>query len=114
MAISLFWTKCQGDIWCDFFKLNLEHPHFNNLNGVYIIWSGKQVIRVGSGNIKERIAAHRNDLEITTFPDLKVVWAKVDELNLKGVEKFLSESLNPLISERFPNDIPIPVNFPWW
>jgi len=36
----LNWIKCGGDQWCDFFNLNLNHSHFDNIEGVYIIWHG--------------------------------------------------------------------------
>lgn len=113
MKLDLNWTKCQGDVWCDFNKLNLSHEHFNDLSGVYIIWSNKTTVRVGSGIIKDRISAHRNDPAINNYPNLKVIWAKVNRNQMQGVEKYLSDKLNPVIGERFPNVTPIEVNWPW-
>lgn len=111
--LTLNWIKCQNDVWCDLKKVNLDHEHFEDLIGVYIIWSNASVIRLGSGVIKERIYDHRSDFKITAYPNLKVTWAAVDQNKIEGVEKFLSESLNPLIGERFPDSDPISVNLPW-
>lgn len=113
MALELKWTKCMGDVWCDFHRVNLSHAHFDNLSGVYVIWSNKITVRVGSGIIKDRIADHRNDPQITAFPNLRVVWAQVNRNQMQGVEKYLSDLLNPKVGERFPNVTPIPVNWPW-
>jgi len=113
MGLTLNWTKCQGDVWCDFHRVDLSHIHFDNLNGVYIIWSGKITIYVGSGFIRDKISENRNDIRINSYKDLKVVWAHVDEQNLQGVEKYLANTLLPREGERHPEVIPIAVNFPW-
>ncbi len=105
--------KCQGDVWCDFNNLNLEHPVFDNLKGVYIIWSNKITVRIGSGIIKDRIKAHRIESEINSYPNLKVVWAEVEGNKMRNVEKYLADNLNPAIGERFPDVKPIEVNLPW-
>lgn len=113
MAIELIWIKCTGNVWCDFHKLNLSHEHFDNLSGVYVIWSGKITVRVGSGVIRDRIADHRNDQHILAFPNLMVAWAQVNRNQMLGVEKYLSDILQPKVGERFPNVAPIIVNLPW-
>ncbi|MBK7132426.1 MAG: hypothetical protein IPH69_06255 [Bacteroidales bacterium] len=113
MALELNWTKCQGDVWCDFLKVNLDHQHFIDLSGVYIIWSDKITVKVGSGYIKERILMHRNDLKILEYPNLKVIWAKVDRNQMIGVERYLGELLNPKVTEKLPDVTPIEVNWPW-
>ena len=110
--INLNWIKCTNNIWCDFLKLDLDNDHFNNINGVYIIFNSEKVIRVGSGNIKDRISAHRNDEEINKFKNLKVTWAKVEDVYLYNVEKYLSLQYNIEVGERFPDVKPIEVNLP--
>lgn len=116
--LTLSWGTCKVKYskdkhWCDLEKLNLDHEIFENLKGVYIIWSHKNVIRLGSGTIKERLKEHRENPEITEYPDLKVTWAKVNANQMEGVEKYLADKLKPLVGERFPNRIPIKVNLPW-
>lgn len=111
--MNLNWIKCQNGIWCDFLKVNLEHKHFNDLKGVYIIWSNKTTVRLGSGEIKERIAEHRNNVEITKYSNLKITWVQIHANQMEGVEKYLAEILDPIVGERFPDRTPIEVNLPW-
>lgn len=99
--MNLDWIKCQNEEWCDFLNIKLSHEHFNDLNGVYIIWSNEVVVRLGSGEIKDRIADHRDNEEITEYPNLKVTWAKVNANQMEGVEKYLANTLNPVVGERF-------------
>jgi len=112
-TLDVQWIKCQNDVSCSFKNLNLDHEHFNDLKGVYIIWSNDKTIRLGSGKIKDRITDHRTNTEITEYPDLKVTWAKVNENQMEGVEKYLADTLNPIIGDRFPDRTPIKVNLPW-
>ncbi|HIH2750278.1 hypothetical protein L3V59_36275 [Burkholderia aenigmatica] len=110
--MQLNWVKCQSGNWCGFLTVGLDHEHFNDLKGVYIIWSGDKVVRLGSGIIKNRLAEHRENKEITKYPDLRVTWAQVNANQMKGVEKFLADKLDPLVGERFPDRTQIPVNLP--
>jgi len=112
------WIKCQGDVWCKLNTVNLSHPHFDSLRGVYIIWHGGSdaaTVKVGQGNIKERLQSHRNNPDIQKFESrtLYVTWAKVDELSMNGVEAFLGNKLSPLIPSIFPRVNEIEVNLPW-
>lgn len=111
--MDLNWIKCENNNWCSFMNLNLNNNHFDGLIGVYLIWSGDKVVRLGSGVIKDRIADHRTNSEITNYSNLKVTWAKVGEDDMQGVEKYLSDAFNPLVGDRFPDAAPIKVNSPW-
>jgi len=78
-------------------------------------------IRVGKGDISARIAAHRTDEKIKYVEQtmvehlhLRVTWAKVPESSQESVEKFLSDRLDPLLGDRFPDVDPTPVNLPPW
>ena len=78
--INLQWIKCTGDVWCGLMSLNLES--IGDVSGVYAIWHGGQNptwVRIGSGNIKERLSAHRNDPKIIAYSShgLLVTWATV-------------------------------------
>ena len=108
------WIQCNGDKWCNFLGLNLENDHFKGLSGVYVIWSttDNKAVRVGSGIIKDRIAEHRKNQEITKYKNLKVTWAKVPKESMEGVEKYLADQYNPKVGERFPDRVPIKVNLP--
>jgi hypothetical protein len=114
----LEWIKCNGQQWCDFMNLNLDHPHFNNLGGVYIIWHGgptPHVVRVGQGIIKDRLRAHQSDQEIIKYQNnsLYVTWAEVPLVYRDGVERHLAEKWGPLVGARFPEVPSIEVNSPW-
>lgn len=116
--MNLNWIKCVGDQWCNLINLNLDHSHFSNLSGVYIIWHGGQqpaTVYVGKGEIAERLADHRQNATILQYSHfgLFVSWARVDPWSQSGVERFLAERLNPKVGQRYPTVTAIPVNLPW-
>jgi hypothetical protein len=115
----LYWNKCNGDNWCSFERVELDHDHFTGMAGVYVIWyaagSNPKAVRVGQGNIADRIAAHRRDPQIMTYAtrSLYVTWAKVPAAQQNGIEAYLAAVLDPIVGERFPNVASIEVNLPW-
>lgn len=117
--MNLNWIRCEGGIWCNFFNLNLNHPHFNNLEGIYIIWRGTPdpaVVYVGQGSIQQRILAHRNEQTINRFgqnSQLFVTWASVPAAHRDGIERYLANTWSPLVGNQHPNVTPIEVNSPW-
>ncbi len=116
--MELQWNKCQGDVWCNLNSVNLGHPHFNSMSGVYIIWHGGSpaaTVRVGQGNIRERLATHRTDPAIQKYKhlDLYVTWASVPKASQDGVETYLAQKLSPIVGELFPKAAPISINLPW-
>ena len=115
--LELMWGTCGKDQhWCDFFDLQL--PLKNDPEGVYIIWLEgllPATVRVGQGNITERLRVHRRESKITDYSQqgvLKVTWATVPERLRGGIEAFLEDTLAPLVGERFPEADPNPVNLP--
>jgi hypothetical protein len=111
--VEVNWGVCNEDNhWCYFETLDLSKDLFNDFKGVYIIWSDRVTVRLGSGIIKDRVAAHRGNDKITVYPNLKVTWAKVHANQMEGVEKFLAETLAPKIGDRFPDRIPIEIDLP--
>ena len=116
--MNVNWIKCEGDKWCPFLTLNLDHAHFTNLSGVYVIWHGgpnPHTVYVGKGNIAQRIRSHRNSDDILKFSHfgLFVIWAQVPLSSQEGVERYLADSLQPKVGENHPRVPPIQVNFPW-
>ncbi|MDR3628057.1 MAG: hypothetical protein P4L45_14535 [Ignavibacteriaceae bacterium] len=116
--MKVFWNKCQGDAWCKLNSVNLEHAHFDHMEGVYIIWHGGNdawTVRVGQGFIRDRLRDHRSNQEIQHYSNLilYVTWASVPFEQRNGVEKYLSDVLKPKIGERFPDITPININLPW-
>ena len=120
-SLRLNWTQCYGDVWCKLNFVNLDHEHFDNEpRGVYIIWHGgpnPKVVYIGQGNIKERIAEHRNNPEIQQYEseylDLYVTWAVVQGHDRDGVEAYLADVWKPIVGTRHPQASPIEVNSPW-
>ena len=111
---TLQWVKCKEDNWCSFSTVKLDSV---DTFGVYVIWKpgmeGGNVIRVGQGDVKDRIVDHRNDPEIMAYePELRVTWAAVDMLYVDGVERYLGNTLRPAVGKHFPDVEPIPVNLP--
>ena len=112
------WTHCEGG-HCTLTALNLDHPHFTGREGVYVIWRGgtnPAVVRLGQGNIKDRIGKHRLDREILKHGatgTLHVTWADVPTSLRNGIERFLANTLRPLVGDAFPLAQPVPVNLPW-
>ncbi|MDD2753866.1 MAG: hypothetical protein PHT44_04640 [Candidatus Portnoybacteria bacterium] len=113
--MNLIWGTCGNNgSWCGFFTVNLAHPYFDNMEGVYIIWQEKgPIIRVGQGNIRDRLSEHRKDSKINIFNNLLVTWAVVSEDSRNGVERYLANRLNPIVGSNFPNTNPLEVNLPW-
>jgi hypothetical protein len=116
--LTLDWQKCQGNVWGNFLGVDLQHNHFNDMYGVYVIWHAGQnpaTVRVGQGCIRDRLQDHRNDNAILAYKQdgLFVTWASVSANNCDGVERYLAEILKPLVGDRFPNVSSIKVNSPW-
>jgi len=116
---TLIWNRCDGNQWCPLLTVNLNHPHFQNLVGVYIIWHGGQnpwTVYVGQGVIADRIAAHRSEPQILQYGPwgLFVTWASVATKPLRdGIEAYLANQLKPKVGEAHPNVAPVGVNLPW-
>jgi hypothetical protein len=114
--LNLSWAKCGDDgHWCNFERLNLDKI---TDAGVYIIWHGGNpscVVRLGQGNIADRLLDHRLDEEVMAYKKygLYVTWASVPSYQRDGVEAYLAEKWDPLVGDRFPDVSPIAVNSPW-
>lgn len=118
--MNVRWMKCQGDVWCKLDTVNLYHPHFEAIDGVYIIWHGgsnPHVVYVGQGRIRDRLSDHRRDERIREYGhlDLFVTWAHVPEQsNRHGIEAYLIDVWMPKVNEKHPGVAPrIAVNPPW-
>jgi hypothetical protein len=112
---NVHWIKCDGNNWCPFERVNLSGV---NTTGVYVIWHGgnpARTVRVGQGDIADRLTAHRNDSSVMNYRQhgLWVTWAAVPHHQLDGVERYLSDLLKPLVGSRFPDVAPLAVNSPF-
>lgn len=116
--MQLLWSKCAGDVWCRLDTVNLDHPRFDNVEGVYVIWHGGEnaaTVRVGQGMIRDRLRAHREDAQVQAYAGLGlyVSWAAVPRMYRDGVEEYLTQRLAPMLGKRSPAWTPVQVNLPW-
>ena len=113
--LTLSWVKC-GNAWCPLETVDLSKT---TTKGVYVIWHAGnpgRVVRIGQGDVADRLYAHRNDGEILAFAKygtLRATWAVVSVAQRDGVERYLGEVYPPLIGDAFPDVVPIAVNSPW-
>ncbi len=116
----LLWYKCKGDIWCDLFKVDLDHPSIRNTTGIYIVWyeqgSSRKVLRVGMGNIFTEINKLQKDLTYKAFAahGVSVTWADAPIMKRAGVATYFINTLSPaILGDAIPRSIPIKENLPW-
>ncbi|HOM05349.1 MAG TPA: hypothetical protein PLU67_07640 [Candidatus Kapabacteria bacterium] len=112
------WYKCKGEVWCELFKLDMEHPVLKTAEGVYIIWTGvndRKVLKVGSGLIRSQLMTARQDVTINAFATrgVFVTWSEVGKVKRDGVEAYLINTLSPLFVPYKPKAIPIKIKLPW-
>ena len=117
-SLNLEWGRCTGGQWCQLQALNLLHPVFQNLYGVYVIWhagNAPRVVYAGKGNIAERLGAHRGSQEILQYAynGLFVTWSAVLPSLADGVESFLLATLTPLENKQASTAPHVAVNLPW-
>ena len=115
--LNLNWIKCdENRQWCPLESVNLSSV---TAEGVYIIWhegNPSRVVRVGQGDIADRLKEHRDDPKILTYSKrgiLRVTWAPVSAAQRDGVERYLADRWSPLVGDVFPDVESIAVNSPW-
>ena len=98
----LYWIQDANKNWIRLYNVALNDPHFDNLYGVYIIWyfdedNYPHIVRIGQGEVKSRLAAHRRDVRIDYLINehkvLYATWAMVWIPDLDGVESYLGNEL---------------------
>jgi len=114
--MNIDWRKCLLQSRCQLNLINLNSEHFDNLLGVYVIWSGndvKRIISVGQGAIRDRLIDMQINKKVRGYgPGLFVTWAEVPKASLEGVEAFLCKKLNPLVHQNITCLDFINVNLP--
>ena len=115
---ALTWGRCTENQWCPLMNLNLDHEYFSGMEGVYIIWHGgnqPQTLYVGQGSIAARLRWHREDPRFTPYlhHGLFTTWARVEALSRPGIERYLIDTLTPILNDQRPTASPIPVALPW-
>ena len=132
--ITLQWRRCmKNSFWCQLNEKLLNDGRLEarlgdyslGISGVYIIWTAidnnRTVLKVGSGIIKDELAADLKDPEIQAHKParLYVTWASTlsvigPEQIQKGIQKFLGVVFKPKLFEDLPNVDLVMVNLPRW
>jgi len=110
------WHKTTDDSWYEL--LGLDLTEVRPTSGVYVIWAARaqRYLWVGqSENLQERLRDHRDIDQRNNSPvaqyifdhmfdgeKLFVTWAYVKTSHLDGIERYLGEALNPLLTKRLP------------
>jgi hypothetical protein len=99
-------------------EVDLEDAHFDDLDGVYVIWRGAQereVLRVGSGSIRDGLVKERNAKYVSFYGEsgLYVTWAKVESHFRDGVARYLVDALRPKSAKDYSVFEPVEINLPW-
>lgn len=114
--LKVNWIKLTTGEWCRLATVDLSNV---TAQGVYVIWhegNPGRVVKIGQGDIKDRLTCHRTDPEIQTYKSsgpLRVTWAAVSAADRDGVELYLAECYPPLVAVRFPDVTAVPVNLPF-
>src|ERR1035437_7079732 len=111
-SILVYWNRSQTGAWAEFFAVDLDDPHFEGLEGVFVVWQGGSqpaAISVGLGPLRKELKAQRADPAFAAYrgKPLFVSWAKVDTVARAGVARFLYETLKPRTLMTVPTAPPI-------
>jgi hypothetical protein len=63
-SLQLNWTKSRAETWLNLLTVDLDDESLDLVEGVYVIWhggDGPNVVRVGQGNIRDRLKSHKID-----------------------------------------------------
>jgi hypothetical protein len=128
---NLTWAKRDEHRWHAFGVfggLNLEDKSFDNLSGVFCIFSDSarpistalhpvrptyRTVHVGTGDIRERITALRVDPSIKRHGPQSVTWAEVPKAMQERIATYLTDQLNPAERNVYLDIEPLPVNLPY-
>ncbi len=116
--MELEWFVCQGQVWCELFRVDLSHPFLKNAGGVYMIWAGKNdrnILKIGHGDVQKELQKCINDIAITAFSShgVYVSWADVSMFKRKNVVAYLIQQLKPKFGIDPPKAVVQEVNLPW-
>ena len=68
--MKINWCKCMLESNCRLNLINLNSEHFDNLIGVYVIWSGddtSNVVSVGQGNLRDKLVEMKLDKKVLEY-----------------------------------------------
>jgi type II secretory ATPase GspE/PulE/Tfp pilus assembly ATPase PilB-like protein len=116
-SLNLAWNRCKGDMWGDLQSVNLTDPHFEGLHGVFASWHGGSSptpVIVGHGNIRDELERLRTDPALNPFRPMGIfiTWARAERVLCEGIDRFLTETLQPKVARPAPSAPRVEVNLP--
>lgn len=117
MDAFIEWEICTRGTWCNLLELDLDHEHFDDMEGVYVIWRGADnplALRVGHGLIRECLAREQNDKDVLAYQqdEIYVTWGKVDRKFCGGIVRYIADVVQPELETFSPDIESIKVNIP--
>lgn len=110
------WAKLPNNTYSSLNALDLSNVQ--NTKGIYVIWQTTpfpRTIRLGQGYIGQRLANHRLDNVVMAYQaqgTYYASWITPPAGYLDGIERYLANTLRPLVGDAFPDAVPIEVNLP--
>ncbi len=118
--IIIDWYRCKGNVWCQLNRVDQHHKNLEGVEGIYIVWYGfiedKNIVKIGSGNITNKITELQKDIAIQAFNNfgLFITWAEAPKGKFNSIVAFLNQTLKPKIPEASPKVLTVAkVNYPW-
>ena len=118
-SVEVSWNTFRWNVYDGTMSIHMNI--FGVPKGIYIIWyidiwGNPVTVYVGQGNIKQRLRNHRLDPAIRNhnFKELYVSWTPILYLYLRNsVERYLGETLKPLVGSDYPVAMKRYVKLPW-
>jgi hypothetical protein len=118
MQTILDWKTLDSHNWTSFVDLDLQDSRLEGVTGIFFIWSRDlpypQSIRIGQGNIRDRLIEMRNDPEVMAYQDKHpyVAWCSPPQSQIDGIITFMYQERPPLVPAPYPQAAPIVANTP--
>ena|SRR6218665_2019801 len=98
-GLVLQWQKSR-DGWIPLDRLNLQSKFLNDVFGIYILWAGNEIVKIGKGKIRDELAKDKTNRQIMETAGLMITWCEVsDPWKLDDVLRTLIKKLNPKIAD---------------
>ena len=122
-STTVSWARPLRGGWYSFKWANLRLLCM--AEGIYILWYPEtdtrpfQVMYVGQGIIRNRVDHHRGNhsriLHKVVARHLRLTWTVVPSIaDRNAIERYLAETLRPVVGEAWPGVLPLRVNLPGW
>lgn len=111
---ELQWQKGR-DGWIPLDRLNIESNALNGVSGIYILWAGKEIVKIGKGPIRDGLIRDLTNREIKSKEGLMVTWCAVEPDQEDSILKYLTNTLKPKIADQsfIISDVETSVYHPW-